>query len=56
MDKKVLVGLINSIIAEVAAENGVKEESARTLVGIWIEKNWEFIKRGALAPFTVVVE
>ena len=53
MDKKVLVGIINAIVAEIATENGLDEGEGRALVGIWLRKNREAVKRGALAPFVV---
>ncbi len=56
MDKKVLVGIVNAIVTEIATENSLEEGEARALVGIWLRKNRESAKRGALAPFVVTEE
>ncbi len=56
MDKKVLVGIVAGIVAEIATENQLEESESRALVGIWLRKNRDAIKRGALAPFVVSVE
>jgi len=56
MDKKVIRGIVDSIVAEIAAENGLDEAEGRAVVGIWLRKNRDVIKRGALTPFVATVE
>jgi len=56
MDKKVLVGIVNGIVAAIATENGLEESEGRALVGIWLRKNADAIKRGAATPFVTTVE
>lgn len=56
MDKKVLTGIIGGIVEEIAKENELEEGEARALVGIFLRRNKDKLKSGALAPFLVTLD
>jgi len=56
MDKKVLNGIISGIVEEIAKENELEEGEARALVGIFLRRNKDKLKSGALAPFLVTLD
>lgn len=43
MDKKILAGIVDSIVKNVAAKHGIDEGMARGLVGFALQKNAEAI-------------
>jgi hypothetical protein len=50
MDKKKLAALTNSIVAEIAAKEGIEETEARTLLGIALRKSKDAVVKAAVAP------
>lgn len=56
MDKKVINKIVADIIEEIAKENELEEGEARALVGIFLKRNKDKVKSGALAPFLVTLE
>ncbi len=50
MDKKVLVGLVMSIVEEVAKKHELEEAEARTLVGIALKRNREAVIAAVAVP------
>lgn len=50
MDKKMLVSLVEEIVASVAAKNALEEVEARTLVGIALKKNKEAFVNSVVIP------
>lgn len=50
MDKKQLAAIVDGIVAAVAAQSGLEEGEARTLVGIALRKNKEAICSAVLIP------
>ena len=50
MDKKVLIALVEEIVAAVAAKHGLEEVEARTLVGIALKKNRTAFENSVALP------
>jgi len=56
MDKKVLTKIVMDACAEIASENELEDSEARALVGIFLRRNKDKLKAGALAPFLVTLD
>ena len=54
MDKKVLYGLLDSIVEEVAKNEGLEEQEARTFVGVALRRNREAFISTVVVPTLVV--
>lgn len=50
MDKKQLTAIVDSIVADVAAQNGLEEAEARTLVGIMLRKSKDAVVKAVTSP------
>ncbi len=50
MDKKQLTAIVDDIINAVAAQNGLEEAEARTLVGIALKKNKAAFIQAVVVP------
>jgi len=56
MDKKVLTKIVMDCCTEIATEQSLEESEARALVGIFLRRNKDKLKAGALAPFLVTLD
>lgn len=50
MDKKILAGIVDGIVAEVAEKQGLTEGEARAMVGITLKKNKDAIVAAIVSP------
>lgn len=50
MDKKVLHGLVDGIVEQVAKDNNLSESEARTFVGVALRHNREAFLKAVIVP------
>lgn len=50
MDKKVLYGLMDEIVAQVAADNELEEQEARTFVGVALRRGKDAFLQTVVVP------
>lgn len=50
MDRKTLNAIIDSLIVDVALEQGLEKEEAQTMLGIALKKNREAIVKAVVVP------
>ena len=55
MDKKVIVGIVMGIVAEVATKHGLEESEARTLVGLALKRNRDALVNAVALPTLPVI-